>query len=376
VSSTSGGGATSTATATGQTGSTATGTSTGTGMGGGGTSTSSTGSGGAGAGEPDGPTKLTVVDGVNDYDAIRICFLPYPAGDPAAMPWPASFAGLAFAHAATLDPASLPAGTDIRPTVLGGDLTQIAGKTCEQAIALAAAQASAGGSGGAGGKGGAGGMGAGGAGGAGAGAGGSDAGPPPPVVIASPLAVLPASVFTAKRSLLLAPIGCMGGPGHSGGNAALACGFSYTPDHPTVDLVALGMSRIPNVVHVSLQVVNAAVPLQPTDIHITPGISMAPEAVLATSLPTGGIEPKPPFAKLTLGELGALDQVHLRTYLPMQMFMTSDTPLTEAFANGTVKQADLANGSNYVLVTVGAYPGVGAGPFWHKLTYTLIKADP
>ena len=317
------------------------------------TGTSSAASSGAGTGgtsEPPGPTRVTVVNGINDYDAIRICFLPYPAGDPGAKPWPTPTSGLPFAHASVLDLAvDIPANTDIRPTILAGDLTHVAGKTCEQAIALA-------GSGG---------------------AGGGDAGPPPPIVAAA-LPVLPASVFTSEKSLLLAPIGCIGGPGHEGGTATLACGNTYTPSTPTVDLLALGMSRITAPSHVALQVVNASVALQVSDIGITPSIKDAPNQPLATALPTGGIEPKPPFTKLTLNELGALGQVSIKTFQPGQgtMFPTSTTPLAEAFQNGTVAATQLENGSGYVLVAVGSYPNIPAGAFWHKLTYALIKANP
>jgi hypothetical protein len=330
------------ATATGSTGSTpATGAS-----GAGGASSTSSGSGTGGA-EPPGPTRVTVVNGVNDYDAIRICFVPYPAGDPAAKPWPSAASGLPFAHGSVLDLAvDIPAGTDVRPTIFAGDLSKIAGKTCDEATALALADS-------------------------------GDGGAPMPLVAAA-LAVLPAPVFTSEKSLLLAPIGCMGGPGHDGGSAALACGFNYTASTPTVDLIALGMSRKTVSTHVALQVVNAAVALQPTDFGITSSIQQSMNLPLATALPTGGIEPKPPFTKLTLDELGPLDTVSIKTYLPGQgtMFVTSDTPMGEAFQNGTVASSQVVNGGAYVLVAVGSYPNIPAGAFWHKLTYSLIKANP
>lgn len=316
-------------------------------------SASSTGSGTGGNIEPPGPTRVTVVNGVNDYDAIRICFLPYPAGDPAAMPWPAAASGLPFARAAVLDLAvDIPANTDVRPTIFAGDLSKIAGKTCEQAIALA-------GSGGGGG-------------------GGGDAGAAPAPIVAAALAVLPAPVFISEKSLLLAPIGCMGGPGHEGGSATLACGLSYTPSTPTVDLLAIGMSRITVSSHLALQVVNASVALQASDIGITPSIQNAMNQPLATALPTGGIEPKPPFTKLTVNELGSLGEVAIKTFPAGQgtMFPTSNTPLGEAFQNGSVASSQLENGSGYVLVAVGSFPNIPAGAYWHKLTYSLIKANP
>ena len=83
----------------------------------------------AGGAEPSGPTQLTIVNGVNDYDAIRICFLPYPAGDPAALPWPSEAAGLPFARAVVVKPidTAIPANQDVRPHIIAGDLTRIIG---------------------------------------------------------------------------------------------------------------------------------------------------------------------------------------------------------------------------------------------------------
>ena len=308
---------------------------------------SSTGTGAGGTSEPPGPTRVTVVNGVNDYDAIRVCFLPYPAGDPGAKPWPAAATGLLFAHAAVLDLAvDLPANTDVQPTIFAGDLSKIAGKTCAQALALAAS-------------------------------GNDDAGTTAPILAAA-LAVLPTSVFTSEKSLLLAPIGCMGGPDHDDASAMVGCGDSYTPSTPTVNLIALGMSRKTDPVHVAFQVVNASVAVEPTDFGIKSSIMGAGILTLATALPTGGIEPKPPFTTLTVNELGAPEKVSIKTYLNGQgmMFPTSDTLMGEAFKNGTVASTQLANGEGYVLVAVGAAPNIPAGPFWHKLTYSLIKANP
>ena len=326
-------------TVTGSSGSTATGS-------GGEASSTSSGSGSGGA-EPVGPTRVTIVNGVNDYDAIRVCFDSFPASAPGVKPWPSAASGLPFARGVALDLAvDIPASTDVRPTIFAGDLTKIAGKTCAEAAALALADS-------------------------------TDPNQQTPLVAAA-LAVLPAQVFTSGKSLLLAPIGCIGGPGHDGGNAALACGFNYSPSTPTVDLLALGMSRKLDPNHVSLQIVNAAVALQPTDIGITASTPEAMSMPLATMLPTGGIEPKPPFAKLAVNDYGPLDTVSIKTYQPGQgtMIPTSEASLSEAFQNGSVSSLQVENGGGYVLVAVGSYPGIPAGAFWHKLTYSLIKANP
>ena len=318
--------------------------STGAGAGGAGgaLTTTTSGSGGKGGEEPSGPTQLTIVNGVNDYDAIRICFLPFPAGDDAALPWPSDAAGLPFAKAVVVKPidSAIPANVDVRPHIIAGDLTQVAGKTCGQALALAASD-------------------------------------PAPIVV-TPLAVLPAQVFTSDRSLLLAPIGCLGGPGHDGPGAQLGCGSSYTEATPTATIVALGMSRKTDPFHMAFQVVNASTALQPTDVQLRPGFEMSTDVLLAKNVSTGEISPKPPSMKLKLADLGSLDKVKVETFLPMQaqMFLTSSTPLDEAFAHGTVSMADFDDGAGLVLIAVGAYPGVDPGGIWHKLTFTMVKADP
>jgi hypothetical protein len=229
---------------------------------------------------------------------------------------------------------------DVRPHIIAGDLSQIAGKTCGQVLALAA-------------------------------------GDPSPIVV-TPLAVLPAQVFTSNRSLLLAPIGCLGGPGHDGPSATLACGFSYTPATPTATLVALGMSRKTDPFHLSFQVVNAATALQPSDVQLRPGFDMSTDVLLAKNVSTGEISPKPPSMALTLATLGPIEKVMVETFLPMQqqMFLTSSTPLGEAFAHGTVPMADFDDGAGLVLIAVGSYPGVDPGGIWHKLTFAMVKADP
>ena len=167
-------------------------------------------------------------------------------------------------------------------------------------------------------------------------------------------------------------------PTHDDASATVGCGASYTPGTPTIDLLALGMSRKTDPVHVAFQVVNASVAVTPTDFGITSSIMGAGNQPLATALPTGGIEPKPPFTVLTVNELGAPEKVSIKTYLTSQgmMYTTSDTPMSEAFKNGTVTSTQLANGEGYVLVAVGSAPNIPAGAFWHKLTYAMIKANP
>lgn len=306
----------------------------------GGDATTSSGSGGAGTGGvdagPPGPTELTIVNGVADYDAIRICFVPYPEG-PGGMPWPSTTAGLAFAGARVIDRIDqvLPSDVDVRPYVLAGDLAETAGKTCDQILALNE-----------------------------------------PALIVAPLAVLPAPVFASGKSVLLVPTGCLGGPGHTDPGEVLGCGLNYTEDTPTAGLVALGMSRQTDQGGVSFQVVHASASMPVVDVGITPGFDAAPESKLTTALSPGAIGPQPPFAGLNFAELGILSQVKLKTYDPGDTYPTSAVLFQSVLANDGLGESDIVNGEGFVLVAVGGHPGVPAGPWWNAHTYVIVRADP
>jgi hypothetical protein len=313
--------------------------------GGGATTTTHKGSGGAatttgtggGPMEPMGPTRLTVVNGINDYDAVLLCFLP------GETPWPTAAGGLPFAAGQAVDLTSaIPQGADLAPWVIAGNLGAIAGKTCTDTIALAQP---------------------------------GDGGPAPPIV-AAPLGVIPKAVLASDRSLLLVPTGCMGGAGHDNAGAASGCGMGYSSQTPTTGVVFLGMSRITDPKHVALQVVSASPALPVMDVRLLPNVTNAMEVDVAPSLSQGAIEPFPPFLGLTLAAFGQLSGVQIRAYQPQGSSPISTTNLNDVLSTSAVGTAGFTNGASLVLVAVGATPGAAAGPFWHALTYALIKADP
>jgi len=309
--------------------------STGSGGAGGATSSSSSGSGGAvvDAG-PSGPTELTIVNGINDYPAVRLCFLP---GD---TPWPAATSGLAFAgsEVVALPASAIPADSDVTPWVIAGDLAQTGGKTCAQILALAATDAGA------------------------------------PSVLAQPLAVIPKQIWDSKKSLLMVPHGCVGS--HDDPNATLACGAGYTPSTPTAGMTLVAMSRQEDPGHVSLQVVSASPAFPEIDVKLLPNLTDATPVLMVSALTQGAIGPAPPFAAMTLAELGPLDGVQIQTYNPGTTSLSSAEALSDVFAHGGVGQAAVVNGARLVLVAVGSGPGLPAGGFWHKLTYAIVAADP
>lgn len=280
-----------------------------------------------------GPTELTVVNGVIDYDAVRFCFLPDDT------PWPSAATGLPFARSGVIAPLApiIPTAGDVTPWVIGGDLTKTAGKTCAQILALAAA--------------------------------------PGATVVAHALGLIPPVVWTSHRSILLVAQGCLGGATHDDLQARLACGASYTPSTPTAGITLVGMSRQQDAAHVSLQVVSASPAIATDlDVRVLPSFTGA-TALDVANLSPGAIGPVPPFTQLTANEYGALDAVVVQAY-PYGASTPVSVKLPDIFAGGSVGAADFVDGARLVLVGVGAAPGVAAAKWWRGFTFALVKAEP
>ncbi len=345
--------------------------------------------GGTGGAEPNLPTALTVVNGVNDYPAIRVCFLPSDT------PWPSSQAGLAFGTGQVVDLSALPKGMDLTTWIITGDLDATAGMTCSQMIALASSGAPDAGApdggapdAGAPDSGAPDGGGTGGGPVADAGTGGSAAvdggtggaavadGGPGSAVLAFPLATIPATTLTSDRSLLFVPMGCAGGAGHDSASATLGCGQGYASATPTLTPLLVGMSRITNDSRLNLQFVSASPAIGPVDMYVTPNDSGEPTQEIAPDLTTGVIAPVPPFDALPAASYGTVGAVQVSTNQVNTTSATSTTLLSTILATSSVTAADFVNGSSLVFVLVGASPGSAAGPFWHPLRYALVKANP
>ncbi len=309
--------------------------------GGGGTTSSSATGGAGGAGGsavdagPPGPTTLTIVDGVADYPSVRLCLIGHPGGENGdAPPWPAG--GLPFAHAEAVDVTDvIPAGVDVRPTVIAGDLAKTLGKTCSAILAA-----------------------------------------PPEGVVTAALPVVPRSAFTSGKSLVMVPMGCLGGPAHVDASMKLACGDAYGPDAPTASLALVAVYHAADPGHVSLQVVHADLALPMVDVRVTPGTDGAAPWQVASSLSLGSVGPVPPFDDLDQVAYGALDKAFLSTHAPGDSTPTSATPIAPLLAQAGLDATDFVDGAGFALVAIGGYPGVQPAPWWHGLTYAVIRTAP
>jgi hypothetical protein len=298
----------------------------------GGATVTSTGVGG-GVEEPAGPTRLTVVDGIVDQPAVRLCFVAYPSGAGASAPWPDP-AGLAFAQGAAVgDPSALvPPGTDVQLFVLGGDLTGTAGLGCDAIVGARGAS-----------------------------------------WIARSLGVLPASFFTEPKSLLLVPHGCLGS--HADPSAPQACGAGYDPKAPAAGLVAGFLSRLVEIGQVSLQFVHAAPAMVEVELRLRSG----PTSVALTVVPSwtlGAITPFPPYTKLSAATFAVATEPTLEVATSTVSQPLDATSFAKAFAASELAPSDVENARGYAFVAVGAAPGFVAPPPFRPYTYTVVRADP
>lgn len=298
------------------------------------TSTGAGGSGGNGPVEPDGPTRLTFVNGTVDASSVTFCFMPYPSGSLARAPFPSG--GLAFAHATVLTEGSpdLPSG-DALLLEIAGDITP--GTTCDD---LAMDPASF------------------------------------PELVITQLGVIPGDALAMKKSFLFVTDGCVGGDAtHTGPNDKLVCGAGYTPDTPNPGLGVLTMSRIVDPERVGIQAVNAVASVQKLDILFQPGFTGANPATIAMAAPVGGAVPYPPTFGFAASDLGGTGSAAVIGAVSMTPSMKASASFGDALTNGGLDASAAANGKSLVLVTVGASPGVGSGPWWHDFTAVAVSSD-
>jgi hypothetical protein len=296
-------------------------------------STSSEATAGAGgATEPPGASKLTLVNGIVDEDAVRFCFVKHPAGPTTEVPWP-SAAGLAFARGALVEASVVPAMSDVEIRAITGTAAAVGNKNCAE---LSSA--------------------------------------PPVGVAVHSLGVLPANVVAEPKSLLLVSYGCVGGPTHTGGLQTLICGQGYMPTAPTVGITAGFMSRLGSAQSLRMQLVHAVLGMnQPGPISVATGIDGSATKLVTSSWSLGAFSPFPPFDHYSLTQWSPLAKAKIQI---SSFGNPMDYLIGDAFKNSALDINAVKNGEGLVFVAVGAQPQAGEGAWWHKLTFTVVKTDP
>jgi hypothetical protein len=136
------------------------------------------------------------------------------------------------------------------------------------------------------------------------------------------------------------------------------------------------MSRLTTSDKLSLQLVHAVTSMPIVDARVVPLSEGAIHYLVAGNWSLGAIAPYPPFQSLAVKDLGLAEAAAMEIEASGQPQPLATLPLAEAFGNGTVGAADLADGTGLALVAVGAAPGLAAGPWWKALTLSAIAADP
>lgn len=292
------------------------------------TTTTTTGSGGSGGiEEPAGPTRVTIVDGIVDADAIRVCFL----GDAPSTPVPGP-EGIAYAAAAVVDP---PAG-EVEMVVLAGDLAATAGASCDDLV--------------------------------------SD---PPAGVVARSLGIFPDGVFEAERSILLVPNGCVGGDDHTDPLEASICGAGYEPTFGNASVLAGFMSRIAPLDKVALQFAQASAAMPAHDLRVRSN-DVAPPQLVVAKWSIGAVAPFPPYTALSKELLLTPGDARVGVYEGAAQDPIFEVAWSVAFDNGPLTAADVTNGRGLVFVAIGPAPTLTppSGAWWKPHTYTAVLADP
>lgn len=288
--------------------------------------------------EPDGPPKLTVVNGIVDRDELALCFLQSPASAADnAEPWPEGRLDYAHSAAVALPGAPIPPDSDIEVLVLTGDIGAAGASDC-RAIA------------------------------------------DDPFGFAGlevlSLGVAPASTFTQPRSTLLAVTGCFGGATHDGDQLEDICGPSYTPDSPTPGVVFAPLSRIGSGSGVGLQVVNATGALDTIAIYFRSAIDGTLEQSVAQQVVPGAATPFPPNTALSASELGGPSSASLRGIVDLMPDSESIVSLGDAMEGGSISAGDFVNGGNIAFIAVGPSPGAPTNSWWNPFAVVAVLADP
>jgi hypothetical protein len=328
--------------------------------------------------EPAGTSRLTIVNGVVDADAVVVCLSKLDDdGDVIAFGDP--IAKLAYGQSITLDElAEVDAAQDtLQPFVIAGDLKLIRGLDCQAAIdrareaegiappvteaqggAAGAESAAAGAPSSAAGEGG-------------------EGGAAPEVrspLRARGLPAIPAGTLDQGRSLALVANGCMGGATYGGMTAEKYCGAGYAEQAPTLSAVLVNLSRVVSFDRVGMQVVHASLANGELAVATVPTPPLTGSGVsIASSVAFGQVSPRPASVVNTAADLGSARKVSVAVSLQGTVLFSE--PWSQVLNSGGL--TEFAATHTYALVLSGPRADLAAVPeLWNGPALTAIAVDP
>ena len=85
--------------------------------------------------------------------------------------------------------------------------------------------------------------------------------------------------------------------------------------------------------------------------------------------------PFPPLNSYSRNKLGDLNKATLDMYPVSSGTAVHTSTIQQAVENSPLSSDDVADGSNIVIVGVGAHPTLGTGSWWNTYRMTMIQAN-
>jgi hypothetical protein len=163
----------------------------------------------------------------------------------------------------------------------------------------------------------------------------------------------------------------MGGPAFTHASEGAACGLDYSTTNPTLRPVLVNMSRVTSPDKLGVQALNASLAIEEIGMRTAP--SGAAGSVIAASVSSGEISPKPPNIAATAAQYGVSD--------PSWMVEVQDggvTALSESWATVLARGAlsGVEDGKTYAFIFVGPRPDLKAANWWNAPAITIAPTAP
>jgi len=281
--------------------------------------------------DPPGPFVLTVVNGMPDAPAIRLCFVPVVEGEERvaeAVLWPAE--GLGYGRAKVVAALGVDWATKaLRPYVLSGEgLAEV--ESCADALTTDDDD-----------------------------------------LVTTALPVLPAAGVTEGRSVLLVTTGCARA---DEGDASKCHDAPFTEGGAGAVVVPLGRKAIGE--GVGLQAVHAFAHGAAISMEIAPSLGLDSFTIAHTVTP-GAIAPHPPSFAYDVAKLGpAPTDASIVVRDASSSNELARHSFGAALAHGGIEATTFAKGRSYALVAVGPSPIAEVPAEWRPFTMVVVEGEP